>query len=647
MAEFISNKLSAVRKLLDDLEREIYEINAEQGFLIYRLRKSLDDFYKSLPVNNIIIDRDADNTFLRHTFSKYVDDPNYPCEAITVKTRKSFNQWKKKFSLDDPKRILNVKNPVLNNATKINFSSCNGNSNANVNGLPQKQRVSLLKPKCERDLTNLNDSNQSLDIKNEDDSLSNENDKIILNNDTTNTVLENDEKPELKIESKVEDQSSIALKPSPAMNIGRMKLLQALNKAKNQKDTPTSQSPASTGKAVAAAIKITQKSPEQQKNSKYADVLSSSDDSLDGINALPPIEPEKQEISEINQEMFLRQFGLYTLQHSAYLKQRRSKRRRRNVQFNERKDFHYGTLNFAAIDAQTATYPKEKKKKIFLVSPTISRRAAKRRRSAKDEIINNKNNKSDRSSMSSPDEKLFCNVCFRNNELLVLNRCKKCKQNYHTSCHSKIYFNTTKKICPVCLRAKKTSRSASSEDFTRENNGNRSKSGENKIRRSSLIDRCNELKQKYATAQIHQNNLLKESEAYKTKMNELFNIVDTIKNQQTDNEETTPETVVFSIEISDEDGEVMENDDMDSSEKDSQLSVNFQENSEKEQINQVILPQTNDGKDHDHDKSNGTDSSCEPVDSDEEILVIKEDANVVEIEDALEAVDSDDIAMAE
>lgn len=138
--------------------------------------------------------------------------------------------------------------------------------------------------------------------------------------------------PYVKSEVKIENDASLS---AASLNNSRMNLLQALNKAKNQSLYPT-KSPLSPSETI-----------DNKETIEISSSQSSSSDDTSDIALMSPLYSEDE--AEMSQEFFLRKFGLYTIEYSDYLTQKRSQRRRRNVQSNEKSDYHYGKLDMFEV----------------------------------------------------------------------------------------------------------------------------------------------------------------------------------------------------------------------------------------------------------------------------------------------------------
>ncbi|EDW07457.2 angiomotin [Drosophila mojavensis] len=76
-----------MRRILDELESEVYEINAEQQWLMMRLEKQLESLYKKLAANNIRILPDLGNEYISSLIVPFVGDTNYKIYPKSVLCR--------------------------------------------------------------------------------------------------------------------------------------------------------------------------------------------------------------------------------------------------------------------------------------------------------------------------------------------------------------------------------------------------------------------------------------------------------------------------------------------------------------------------------------------------------------------------------
>ncbi|XP_064537104.1 serine/arginine repetitive matrix protein 1 isoform X2 [Drosophila montana] len=78
-----------MQRILDELEAEVYEINAEQQFLMLRLDHQLDTFYKNLEENNIRTVPEMANEYISSLIVPLIGDANYKIYPQSVLSRDS------------------------------------------------------------------------------------------------------------------------------------------------------------------------------------------------------------------------------------------------------------------------------------------------------------------------------------------------------------------------------------------------------------------------------------------------------------------------------------------------------------------------------------------------------------------------------
>ncbi|XP_043658539.1 uncharacterized protein LOC122623444 [Drosophila teissieri] len=76
-----------MRRILDELEEEVYEINGEQQFLLMRLNDDLEGFCMKLKENNIASLPEMANEYVSAQIVPLIADPNYKITPQSVMTR--------------------------------------------------------------------------------------------------------------------------------------------------------------------------------------------------------------------------------------------------------------------------------------------------------------------------------------------------------------------------------------------------------------------------------------------------------------------------------------------------------------------------------------------------------------------------------
>lgn len=188
-----------------------------------------------------------------------------------------------------------------------------------------------------------------------------------------------------------------------AIKKSRMNLLQALNKAKNSSLTQSQPEVQSKPVVVTASatrqkgIVKTRSDPLPGSSGKRPSGDASSDSSPNSRSSTPlsvkasddssaerapmPIEEyyEHQpiDIDELEQPVFLKFFGLLTLEESKALATRKTERKRRSCNSTERKDFHYGKIDY--YEQQMTHITRRRSKRPILYSPPSTRGVKKRK----------------------------------------------------------------------------------------------------------------------------------------------------------------------------------------------------------------------------------------------------------------------------
>ncbi|XP_061389981.1 neurofilament medium polypeptide, partial [Musca vetustissima] len=469
------------KRIIDELESEIYEINAEQNFLLLRLRRVIDQFYKMLKKNGIPTDVNATNAMVsseivplisgtneiapitvtyqpqqqQEMMSMMASPPSPPTQQMRHKEPPTCVEI---INLDDDGNILEqiAKTQQQRQRGQKREYPNNSSGSANTNG-----GESLLK-KFEMVVTSASSSpSQTSLLKPMNQRVANEvvpppqvvvDVKPKIEKATTLADIYNQRRQEKEEEQPV----------STNVKMSRMNLRQALKRAQAAvrgpavvtapaptpvtlppppppppqpvavvptkppatKGRPSKASIAAAAAAAAAAAKL-RKSPE---------VSSSSEEGTPERGPTPPhaywpdeLEETRTKAEEYGQEMFLRIFDLFTPEMYAHMQQRRSKRRRRCVQNNS---YHYGAsgTNYHEPEAK-------KKRKAFLLSPQVKKAIPNKRnkRRSADNASDVNSAPPSRSASSSPQEdKRTCNECFKGG--FILEQCEQCKSHYHPQC---------------------------------------------------------------------------------------------------------------------------------------------------------------------------------------------------------------------
>lgn len=378
------SQVSKLKRYLQELEAEIIDIGNEQQPLVGELDRLVREYIKETAAKEFIdIDREMANGFVTRGLSVHYEMSfNTRYTPKTVSDRLTEAQLVHKYELasfDEPQP----------KKEKDESQSSSGSSISPTTTHPYNQRqISLLKPKEERVCSA---SSKNLPPFN---NITFSNAKAMVNEQALKKIaperiavpkklikvppkIENLPRPVAKLPeidcSNVKQEEDYEPQELPAtVAKSRMNLLQALNKAKNnslsikaepeespkpvvptfsarQKPMPKTRSdplPGSSNKRPSSGA-----SSDSSPNSRSSTPLSvkvSDDSSTDRVPM--PIEEyyESQplHIDELEQPVFLKFFGLLTLEESKALTTRKTERKRRSCNSTERKDFHYGKIDY-------------------------------------------------------------------------------------------------------------------------------------------------------------------------------------------------------------------------------------------------------------------------------------------------------------
>lgn len=546
------------QRILEEIESEIYEINAEQHFLFLRLRRIIDEFTKMLKKNDVIIDNEAINSTISKDVVPLINDLSVEILPGTVLFRNTEQKLiEKYFEIQKEKIVYEIEdsdednNLILSSGEFLdgfgvtstdafNLPGSNGNSNS-------FSQMSLLKPISQRLVGNgrFTDASKFLQLNLVEEK---------ANNDITNEneVLLEDVSgfPDTSNKNNESVESLQDLPVSKNVKISRLNLRQALNKARTENMVAKAAAsiiarsvPTSTTSTCHASTSLETVIHSQR---KY-EIRTRSTRNNNGNTLTGAVVPRERNTTELNsssddsnperlqttsqsqwgvldstehrtlpehygQEMFLRLFQLFTPIMIVQMQQRRSKRKRRTVHNNERADFHYGRIEYGSYP------PPEKKRKTFLISPQV-KRVLQSKRPKRINTDKNENQAPSRSSSSSPDEKRCCNECLKSGG--CFDECLECKGYYHQLCHIEedeksieltnvpMQENVLQNVCPACKRQRSSL-----------------------LNKDALHSTAQELEEKLAHEKDRRVNLQQESKMYKLQMRNLFNIVNTIKCDQ-------------------------------------------------------------------------------------------------------------------
>lgn len=509
-----TNKL---KSYLRKLEAEMIEIGNEQRPLVQELDNLIEGYLKQLATSDLLEDdRAKAYGYVTRTLSVHYEmsfNTKYTPRNVTERLNEAqlVHQYELA-SFDDPRPKKEKDESRSSTSSSI--------SPTTIYQSNQKQQISLLKPKEERvasktsstlpPFNNITFSNaknlvnvaalkqiapESIVVPK----------KLIrtlppLSDPLPRPIATKMPPKELHIKEETNDEPQ-ELAATVAMKKSRLNLRQALNKAKNSSLSVTQ--PAEVSKPTTMVFtrqnKIITKtksdplpgkrlsiggSSDSSPNSRSSTPVSTkaSDDSID--RALYPIEehidPQPNDIYELEQPAFLKFFGLLTLEESKALATRKTERKRRSCNSTERKDFHYGKIDY--YEQQIHHITRRRNKRPILYSPPSTRGIKKRKHfdliasSTTAGTVRSSSGSSGSSLASSTtaapsttrvNDKLVltelenktCIVCSKSGSSDTLSACVYCCNIYHLRCHSNSIFNPQllrqrDNICPVCLQKK-------------------------------------------------------------------------------------------------------------------------------------------------------------------------------------------------
>ncbi|XP_053693095.1 uncharacterized protein LOC128741348 [Sabethes cyaneus] len=512
------SQMNKLKGYLLELEAEMVEIGNEQRPLVQELDKLIGCYLKQLASSELLEDdREIAYGYVTRALSVHYEmsfNTKYTPRNVTERLNEAQLVHKYELaSFDDPR-------PKKEKDESRSSTSCSI-SPTSIYQSNQKQ-ISLLKPKEERvapkgsnavpPFNNITFSNAK-SLVNEAALRQIAPESIVVPKKLIRTLPPLSEPLPRPIATKVTlkeveinqetDYEPQELPATVAIKKSRLNLLQALNKAKNS--SLTMNQPAETSKPTAMvftrqnkAITKTKSDPLPSKrpstggssdsspNSRSSTPVSgkASDDSVD--RALYPIEehiePQPGDIFELEQCVFLKFFGLLTLEESKALATRKTERKRRSCNSTERKDFHYGKIDYYEQHMHHIT--RRRNKRPILYSPPATRNVKKRKHfdllasSTGAGTVRSGSGSSGSSSASSTTaassttrtgdgsklvlselENKTCIVCNKSGSSDTLSACVYCCNIYHLCCHSNSIFNPQllrqkDNICPVCLQKK-------------------------------------------------------------------------------------------------------------------------------------------------------------------------------------------------
>uniref|UniRef100_A0A0K8WG84 Uncharacterized protein n=1 Tax=Bactrocera latifrons TaxID=174628 RepID=A0A0K8WG84_BACLA len=131
------------QRILEEIESEIYEINAEQHFLFLRLRRIVDEFTKMLKRNDVLIDYEAINSTISKEVVPLINDLTIDILPATVLFRNTEQKLiEKYFEVQKEKIVYEIED-----SDEDHNQILSSGSGENSNSLSQ---MSLLKPISQR-----------------------------------------------------------------------------------------------------------------------------------------------------------------------------------------------------------------------------------------------------------------------------------------------------------------------------------------------------------------------------------------------------------------------------------------------------------------------------------------------------------------
>ncbi|XP_053675300.1 uncharacterized protein LOC128725568 [Anopheles nili] len=178
----------------------------------------------------------------------------------------------------------------------------------------------------------------------------------------------------------------------------------------------------------------------------------------------PPV-PTPSSIYELEQPVFLRFFGLFTPDEIKAVRERKRERKRRSCYSTERKDFHYGKLDYCDQQQQYQAVRATKKthQRPILYSPPVA--VAKKRKlpPPPPQTMSHETTAGGplRHRQPSPAnifaamDNRSCFVCHKSGSTDELSACMNCCNIYHLNCHKiddgSEAYRQRDNLCPVCL----------------------------------------------------------------------------------------------------------------------------------------------------------------------------------------------------
>ncbi|XP_021694756.1 uncharacterized protein LOC110674775 [Aedes aegypti] len=596
------SQISKLKRYLQELEGEMIDIGNEQRPLVRELDRLVREYIKEAAAKEFVdIDREVANGYVTRALSVHYEMSfNTKYTPKTVSDRLTEAQLVHKYELasfDEPQP----------KKEKDESQSSSGSSISPTATHPYNQRqISLLKPKEERVASG---GSKNLPPFN---NITYSNAKALVNEQALKKITpENIAVPKklIKVPPKIEnlprpvpklpeidcspvkqeeDYEPEELPATVAIKKSRMNLLQALNKAKNSSLTLSqpSEDPPKAGFATRQKGMVkTRSDPLPGSRSKRPSSGASSDSSPNSRSSTPlsvkasddssvdrapmPIEeycePQPTDIAELEQPVFLKFFGLLTLDESKALATRKTERKRRSCNSTERKDFHYGKIDY--YEQQISHIARRRNKRPTLYSPPSTRGVKKRKhfdliasstgagsiraggsgtsgqqreQQAQQRVGSGSVTGGDASkSVLAGLENKICIVCNKSGSPDSLSACVYCCNIYHLRCHSNSIFNPQllrqrDNICPVCLQKKQQAAVALQNQQRDQMLRKRllRRNAQQRARNERLQQQMNVLEEEFTVKQAARRILLEQERCTRDQIAQLMNYVRTLRHEQ-------------------------------------------------------------------------------------------------------------------
>lgn len=600
------SQITKLKRNLQELESQMIDIGNEQRSLVRELDGLVHDYLKEMAVKEFVdIDREIADGFVTRALSVHYEMSfNTKYAPKNVSERMNEAQLVHKYELssfDEPRPKKEKDESQSSTSSSISPTTTHPYSQRQISLLkPKEERVGCGGTKNQPPFTNITFSNAN--------ALANEQ---ALKKIAPETIAvpkkliklppkeENLPRPIPKLPETVcspikqEEEEEYNIHTSATIKKSRMNLLQALNKAKNS--SLTQSQPEVQLKPVVTAfvnrqkgITKTRSDPLPGSSSKRPSSGTSSDSSPNSRSSTPlsvkasddssgdrvpmPIEEyyEHQpiDIDELEQPVFLKFFGLLTLEESKALATRKTERKRRSCNSTERKDFHYGKIDY--YEQQMTHITRRRNKRPILYSPPSTRGVKKRKHF--DLIASSTGAGTVRSGLASTAtttaagqqqqqqqqpqraiaaagessklvltdmENQICIVCNKSGSPDSLSACVYCCNIYHLRCHSNSIFNPQllrqrDNICPVCLQKRQQATVAQQSQQRGQLLRKRllRRNAQQRVRNERLQQRMHTLEEVFTFKQKMRRRLVEQERATRDQIAKLMNCVRSLRHEQ-------------------------------------------------------------------------------------------------------------------